>query len=573
MGHLQKYIFLLFSGIFLAAKAQGTWYDYGFAETSEKLSQDGTPLKKPDGTPLPNLPSGFERTTITLDSDGNLYTAYFLEIEKDVVDPATGTLVRTPIHHLTWLKWNQDTWQEKTATLQVDNIQSPKVAVDSMGNAFLFYLNNGILEYALWSETNQTFDPTRTSIQTSEYVVGVHFDVLKQASHPQVTYLDKGSTKHAFIYPETESEEILEVTQGSSSALSIAIDHIGHPHILYHDLGEDLNRNGKFDEGEDINGDGELNEGTRNLKYATYDAALKGFLVYVLGSGHEAGSQNSITIDENGIIHVCYYDAKRLELRYANKDLNATQWETPQTVDNNWINGGLNDIATDANGKVHISYLGYYGYNIKYATNKTGSWTNEIIQTTQEEDRFRATSIEADKDSHPHILTFESDTTYLHYITTTKNKVPLVDSDNDGATDLDEKLLDTNPFHPDTDGDGLTDGQEQTLSTDPNQMDTDGDGITDAKEEKLGLNPLGTNTDEDIAQALDVHRDFPRRTFQTSPYTNGWFYTEDMGWLFTTPDHFPYIYHPADESWLFFQEGTSNPRWFFNTKTNVWDKI
>ena len=66
--------------------------------------------------------------------------------------------------------------------------------------------------------------------------------------------------------------------------------------------------------------------------------------------------------------------------------------------------------------------------------------------------------------------------------------MPLVDSDNDGATDLDEKLLDTNPFHPDTDGDGLTDGQEQTLSTDPNQMDTDGDGITDAR--KLGLNPI-----------------------------------------------------------------------------------
>ena len=45
MGHLQKYIFLLFSGIFLATKVQGTWYDYGFAETSGKVSQDGTLLK------------------------------------------------------------------------------------------------------------------------------------------------------------------------------------------------------------------------------------------------------------------------------------------------------------------------------------------------------------------------------------------------------------------------------------------------------------------------------------------------------------------------------------------------
>ena len=53
-------------------------------------------------------------------------------------------------------------------------------------------------------------------------------------------------------------------------------------------------------------------------------------------------------------------------------------------------------------------------------------------------------------------------------------------------------------------------------------------------QESLDSIPFGTNTDEDIAQALDVHRDFPRRTFQTSPYTNGWLPTEDMGWLFTT---------------------------------------
>ena len=572
MARLLKQTTLLATGLLHMATASATWYDYAFAETNGKTSVDGTALLKPDGTPLPDLPTGFTRSTSTLDAQGNLYAAYFLEKEKDVVDPATGTLVRKPIHHLTWVKWSQNVWKEQTATLHVDNIQSPQVAVDSMGNAFLFYLNNGNLEYALWSDANQSFDPTRTAIYTDEFVVDVHYDEFKQASRPQVTYLDKGSIKHAFIQPESEIETIVEVKEGVFSALSMVLDASGTPHILYHDLGEDTNRNGKLDVGEDVDGDGDFDEGTRNLKYAAYDAALNEFLRYTLGAGHEAGSQNSITIDANGNLHACYYDAKRLELRYLKKNLTG-QWEAPQTVDNNWINGGLNDIAADANGNLHISYLGYYGYNIKYATNRTGSWTNEIIQTTQEEDRFRATSIEADKDGYPHILTFEHDTTYLHYITTTKNKVPLVDSDNDGASDLEEKLLDSNPFHPDTDGDGLTDGEEQTLSTDPNQMDSDGDGLTDAKEEKLGLNPNGTNSDEDIAQALDAHRGFPRRTFQTSPYTKGWFYTHDMGWLYTTPDLFPYIYKPDESTWLFFQEGTSNPRWFFNTHTQSWDKL
>ena len=557
--------------LLLGQQASATWYDYAFAETSGKKDAEGNPLLKPNGTPLPDLPTGLNRATTTLDSEGNLYAAYFLEKEKDIVNPDL-TVTRTLVPHLTWVKWSQNVWEEQTATLNFNNIQSPQVAVGPMGNAFIFYLNDGNLEYAIWSDANQSFDPTRTSIYTTEFVAAVHYDPIRQQPRPQVTYLDKGSVKHAFIYPESESESVIDVKEGVFSSLSMVIDANGSPHVLYHDIGEDANRNGKLDNGEDVDADGEFDEGSRALTYAVYDAALNGFVRYTLASGHEAGSQNSITIDDTGNIHACYYDAKRLELRYLKRNL-AAIWEAPQTVDNNWVNGGLNHIATDANGNVHISYLGYYGYNIKYATNRTGTWTNEIIQTTQEEDYFRATALAADKDGHPHILTIENETNYLHYITTTKNKVPLVDSDNDGATDLEEKLLDTDPLHPDSDGDGLTDGEEKDLETDPNKIDSDNDGLTDAKEVKLRLNPLGENTNEDFAQALDAHLGFPRRTFLTSPYTLGWFYTEDMGWLYTTATLFPYIYKPDEGTWLFFQEGTSDPRWFYNTKTGAWDKL
>jgi hypothetical protein len=549
--------------------AQATWYDYAFAETSGQKDAEGISILKPDGTPLPNLPAGLTRATTTLDSSGNLYAAYFLEIEKDIVNPDR-TITKRLVPHLTWIQWSKNVWKEQTATLHT-GVTSPQVAVDSMGNAFLFYLNNGNLEYAVWSDANQSFDPTKTAIYTDEYVAQVNYDSVNQKSRPQVTYLDKGSVKHAFIFPETESESVIEVKAGVFSSLSMAIDANGSPHILYHDLGEDTNRNGKLDSNEDVDGDSEFDEGSRNLKYATYDSALQGFVRYTLAAGHEAGSQNSIAISATGNIHACYYDAKRLELRYLKRNLSGL-WENPQTVDNNWVNGGLNHLATDANGNVHISYLGYYGYNVKYATNRTGSWTNEIIQTTNEQDHFRGTAIAADKDGHPHILTIENETNYLHYITTTTDKVPLVDSDNDGATDLEEKLLDTDPLHPDSDGDGLTDGEEKVLETDPNKIDSDGDGLTDAKEEKLGLNPNGENSDEDFAQALDAHRGYPRRTFKTSPYTEGWFYTTDMGWLYTSPDFFPYIYKPDEGTWFFFQEGTSAPRWFFNTKTGAWDQ-
>ena len=565
---LQRFTQLaLFMLIGMDAKA--TWYDYAFAETSGQKDAEGNNILKPNGPPLPNLPQGLTKATTTLDNSGNLYAAYFLEIEKDIVNPDL-TITKSLIPHLTWIKWSKNVWKEQTATL-LTGITSPQVAVDSMGNAFLFFLNDGNLRYALWSDANQSFDPTKTAINTNEYVAQVSYDSINKKPRPQVTYLDKGSVKHAFIFPETESESVIEVKAGVFSSLSMAIDANGSPHILYHDLGEDTNRNGKLDGNEDVDGDGEFDEGSRNLKYATYDSALQGFIRYTLAAGHEAGSQNSIAISSNGNIHACYYDAKRLELRYIKRNISGN-WENPQTVDNNWINGGLNHLATDANGNIHISYLGYYGYNVKYATNRTGSWTNEIIQTTNEQDHFRGTAIAADKNGHPHILTIENETNYLHYITTTTDKVPLVDSDNDGATNLEEKLLDTDPLHPDSDGDGLTDGEEKVLETDPNKIDSDGDGLTDAKEEKLGLNPNGENTDEDFAQALDAHRGYPRRTFKTSPYTDGWFYTTDMGWLYTSPDFFPYIYKPDEGTWFFFQEGTSAPRWFFNTKTGAWDQ-
>ncbi len=57
------------------------------------------------------------------------------------------------------------------------------------------------------------------------------------------------------------------------------------------------------------------------------------------------------------------------------------------------------------------------------------------------------------------------------------------DSDNDGLTDAQEKLLGTDPNRPDTDGDGLLDGEEYFVYfTNPTKSDTDEDGIADKQD-------------------------------------------------------------------------------------------
>jgi hypothetical protein len=72
---------------------------------------------------------------------------------------------------------------------------------------------------------------------------------------------------------------------------------------------------------------------------------------------------------------------------------------------------------------------------------------------------------------------------------------PLIDSDNDLLTDVDELLYGTSVSNPDTDGDGLLDGLEvNIIHTDPLDIDTDGDGMDDGWEVSYavcgGLDPL-----------------------------------------------------------------------------------
>ena len=68
----------------------------------------------------------------------------------------------------------------------------------------------------------------------------------------------------------------------------------------------------------------------------------------------------------------------------------------------------------------------------------------------------------------------------------TNTTVVFEDTDDDGLTDAEEVLTQTDPLNPDTDGDGFNDGEEVTAGTDPNDpndapvVDADNDGVFDA---------------------------------------------------------------------------------------------
>ncbi|WP_232688055.1 CAP domain-containing protein [Halobacterium zhouii] len=72
------------------------------------------------------------------------------------------------------------------------------------------------------------------------------------------------------------------------------------------------------------------------------------------------------------------------------------------------------------------------------------------------------------------------------------------DSDRDGLSDDQERLISTDPDDVDTDGDNLNDGTEVLVEqTDPRNQDTDGDGLDDGEEVNHGTNPTLADTDRD----------------------------------------------------------------------------
>ena len=45
-----------------------------------------------------------------------------------------------------------------------------------------------------------------------------------------------------------------------------------------------------------------------------------------------------------------------------------------------------------------------------------------------------------------------------------------------------------------------------------------------------------------------------------------------LGWLWTSNTMYPYLYSFADGAWLWYQIGTSSPRWFYNLTKGKWEQ-
>ena len=91
-------------------------------------------------------------------------------------------------------------------------------------------------------------------------------------------------------------------------------------------------------------------------------------------------------------------------------------WAT-QTVDTNGDTGANSSIALDAAGAAHISYGDYLSGDLKYATNASGKWIAEIVDSLQFPYADIYTCLALDKEGKAHISYYDPGYAVLKYAT------------------------------------------------------------------------------------------------------------------------------------------------------------
>jgi len=108
---------------------------------------------------------------------------------------------------------------------------------------------------------------------------------------------------------------------------------------------------------------------------------------------------------------------------------------------------------------------------------------------------------------------------------------------------------------------GKVTGLEKEVATLKSDKEGLNGQIQNLREDNQNLSYELTTTTEHLEEAIKVAE---------TPFINGWVYDPARGWLFTDAEHFPLVYTHNDQSWNYYELGSSAPRYFYNYTTQEW---
>lgn len=124
-----------------------------------------------------------------------------------------------------------------------------------------------------------------------------------------------------------------------------------------------------------------------NQSESSNDACITtGWTLTTVDSYGDVGKDNALALDVSGNVHIGYYDGTYVatnqlvdDLKYATNV--SGDWAI-EVIDSHADSRGDVAIAIGPGDSIHISYTRGYPYGLKYATTSFGSWTTEDIDTS-----------------------------------------------------------------------------------------------------------------------------------------------------------------------------------------------
>ena len=72
-------------------------------------------------------------------------------------------------------------------------------------------------------------------------------------------------------------------------------------------------------------------------------------------------------------------------------------------------------------------------------------------------------------------------------------------------------------------------------------------------------------------EVVDKLRKINLKNFsKRNTHINGWYFIKEKGWLWIDLDYHPMVYSNAEDAWIHYDQGTSNPWHYYNYSTQEW---
>lgn len=269
--------------------------------------------------------------------------------------------------------------------------QYSSIAVDSHNHIHISYsdFTNSVLKYATNSSGNwavATIDLRYNGMGNGK--LDYTSIVVDKNNKIHISYHDanQGSLMYASNTSGSwETETILDFG-GAIGCDAIALDGNNHPYVSFYGIGAYAL----------------ILDMARNI-YGTWQ--IHSADGYPKSDSKDLGQYNSIATGNNKI-NISYYDAANGHLKYVWADINDN---TPWISDSGWNISVVDDgagtanvgqyssIALDANGYVYIAYYDATNGNLKYASNKTGVWSDAIVDSTGDVGKYASIKVRNQK--------------------------------------------------------------------------------------------------------------------------------------------------------------------------------